>query len=149
MSDTQCLGRQTICFIIRGQRWASRRLSGPSAWRSRHRGNPGDQHRSRQKMLRRENAKLIVHGAPWQEANNIALSLLQADDAFIHPFDDPLLWHGLMRSRRQAIGLMLSCSLFAVVDCLRASLRDYSATTGLMYRSLPLKRKAAPRSTQR
>ncbi|EXI74358.1 MAG TPA: pyridoxal-phosphate dependent enzyme [Candidatus Accumulibacter phosphatis] len=45
-------------------------------------------------LLRLEGAQVIVHGPSWQEANVRALSLLAAGDAFIHPFDDPLLWHG-------------------------------------------------------
>lgn len=45
-------------------------------------------------LLRREAAEVIVHGASWQEANERAQSLLGEDDAFIHPFDDPLLWEG-------------------------------------------------------
>jgi L-serine/L-threonine ammonia-lyase len=45
-------------------------------------------------LLRREQAEVIVHGASFQEANAMALSLLTAADAFIHPFDDPLLWEG-------------------------------------------------------
>ncbi len=45
-------------------------------------------------LLRQEHADVIVHGATWQEANELALSLVGASDAFIHPFDDPLLWHG-------------------------------------------------------
>ena len=45
-------------------------------------------------LLRLENAEVIVHGASWQEANELALSLVGAADAFIHPFDDPLLWQG-------------------------------------------------------
>ncbi len=45
-------------------------------------------------LLRLENAKVIVHGASWQEANQHALSLLGDTDAFLHPFDDPLLWQG-------------------------------------------------------
>ncbi|TXH28843.1 MAG: pyridoxal-phosphate dependent enzyme [Elusimicrobia bacterium] len=45
-------------------------------------------------LLRREGAEVIVHGPSWQEANSLALSLLAAGDAFIHPFDDPLLWQG-------------------------------------------------------
>jgi L-serine/L-threonine ammonia-lyase len=49
--------------------------------------------RARQ-LLRLEGAELIVHGASWQEANDFALALLQPHDAFIHPFDDPLLWAG-------------------------------------------------------
>lgn len=45
-------------------------------------------------LLRLEEAEIIVHGASWQEANNFAHSLKGAADAFLHPFDDPLLWHG-------------------------------------------------------
>ena len=45
-------------------------------------------------LLLRENAEIIVHGVSWQEANDFALSLLGASDAFLHPFDDPLLWQG-------------------------------------------------------
>ena len=45
-------------------------------------------------LLARELATVIVHGASWQEANELALSRVGAHDAFIHPFDDPLLWHG-------------------------------------------------------
>jgi L-serine/L-threonine ammonia-lyase len=35
-----------------------------------------------------------VHGASFQEANALALSMVGEHDAFIHPFDDPLLWAG-------------------------------------------------------
>jgi L-serine/L-threonine ammonia-lyase len=45
-------------------------------------------------LLRREDAEVIVHGASWQEANAHAQSLVGATDAFLHPFDDPLLWQG-------------------------------------------------------
>ena len=45
-------------------------------------------------LLQLEGAKVVVHGASWQEANELALSLLTPSDAFIHPFDDPLLWEG-------------------------------------------------------
>lgn len=45
-------------------------------------------------LIRRENAEVIVHGLSWKEANEHALSLLGNDDAFLHPFDDPLLWTG-------------------------------------------------------
>ena len=41
-----------------------------------------------------QGAEVIVHGASWQEANALALSMLTPADAFIHPFDDPLLWSG-------------------------------------------------------
>ena len=45
-------------------------------------------------LLRQEGAEVRVHGASWQEANALAQSLLGPQDAFVHPFDDPLLWRG-------------------------------------------------------
>lgn len=45
-------------------------------------------------LLRQEGAEVRVHGASWQEANALAQSLLTDSDAFLHPFDDPLLWNG-------------------------------------------------------
>jgi len=45
-------------------------------------------------LLRMEGAEVNIHGASWQEANELALSLVGPSDAFIHPFDDPLLWEG-------------------------------------------------------
>lgn len=45
-------------------------------------------------LIRQEGAEVIVHGASWQEANERAMSALDADTAFIHPFDDPMLWTG-------------------------------------------------------
>ena len=45
-------------------------------------------------LIEREGAKIVVHGASWQEANAHALSRVEESDAFLHPFDDPLLWQG-------------------------------------------------------
>jgi len=45
-------------------------------------------------LIARERADIVVHGASFQEANAHALALLGEHDAFIHPFDDPLLWEG-------------------------------------------------------
>ncbi|WNW13607.1 pyridoxal-phosphate dependent enzyme [Pseudomonas sp. DTU_2021_1001937_2_SI_NGA_ILE_001] len=45
-------------------------------------------------LLALEGAEVIVHGSAWHEANQLALTLLRDDSAFIHPFDDPLLWEG-------------------------------------------------------
>jgi len=45
-------------------------------------------------LLLLEKAEVIVHGASWQEANEFAQVQIGADDAFIHPFDDPLVWQG-------------------------------------------------------
>ena len=41
-----------------------------------------------------ENAEVIVHGKSLEEAHRFALSLMQSTDAYIHPFDDPLVWRG-------------------------------------------------------
>lgn len=45
-------------------------------------------------LLSLEQAEVIVHGASWQEANAFAKSLVGTSEAFLHPFDDPLLWQG-------------------------------------------------------
>lgn len=45
-------------------------------------------------LLGLEGAEVIVHGKSWFEANELARSLQTAADAFVHPFDDPLLWEG-------------------------------------------------------
>ena len=45
-------------------------------------------------LIRRQHAEVVVHGASFQEANLLAQSMLTPCDAFIHPFDDPLLWQG-------------------------------------------------------
>ncbi len=49
--------------------------------------------RARELILGQQ-AEVIVHGASFQEANALAMSMLGPEDAFIHPFDDPLLWEG-------------------------------------------------------
>lgn len=46
------------------------------------------------KLLQQEQADVIVEGESWQDANAYALSITTANAAFIHPFDDPLLWAG-------------------------------------------------------
>ncbi|HRK85320.1 pyridoxal-phosphate dependent enzyme [Alcaligenes sp. SDU_A2] len=46
------------------------------------------------RLIQREKAELLVVGRNWNEANDHAQALLQENDAFIHPFDDPLLWKG-------------------------------------------------------
>lgn len=45
-------------------------------------------------LIRAEGAEVLVHGASWQEANALALSVVDEESAFVHPFDDPLLWQG-------------------------------------------------------
>ena len=45
-------------------------------------------------LLQMDGASVIVRGASWQEANEHAQSLIGKTDAFLHPFDDPLVWRG-------------------------------------------------------
>jgi len=45
-------------------------------------------------LIRQEGAEVKVHGASWREANTLAMSMVTNTDAFLHPFDDPLIWHG-------------------------------------------------------
>ncbi|ARU94324.1 pyridoxal-phosphate dependent enzyme [Tatumella citrea] len=45
-------------------------------------------------LLALEGASVQVAGSSWAEANQAALALAGENDAFIHPFDDPLLWEG-------------------------------------------------------
>jgi L-serine/L-threonine ammonia-lyase len=49
--------------------------------------------RARQ-LLRDEAAEVVVFGQSWQEAHEHAQTLLDADAAYLHPFDDPLIWEG-------------------------------------------------------
>jgi L-serine/L-threonine ammonia-lyase len=45
-------------------------------------------------LIKQEGAEVIVHGANWHDANALALSMVEETDAFLHPFDDPLIWKG-------------------------------------------------------
>jgi L-serine/L-threonine ammonia-lyase len=45
-------------------------------------------------LIRLESAEVITHGATWQEAHSYALSLIDQSSAYLHPFDDPLIWEG-------------------------------------------------------
>ena len=45
-------------------------------------------------MIEEQGATVTVHGASWQEANELALSEASDTDFFVHPFDNPLIWHG-------------------------------------------------------
>jgi L-serine/L-threonine ammonia-lyase len=45
-------------------------------------------------LIQQEGAEIVVHGSSWQEANALAESMVRETDAFLHPFDDPLLWQG-------------------------------------------------------
>jgi L-serine/L-threonine ammonia-lyase len=67
------------------------------------------------KLIRQEGAEVIVQGSSWQEANAFAVSMVGQTDAFIHPFDDPLLWQGhatlideIARSGMQPDAIVLS-----------------------------------------
>ena len=45
-------------------------------------------------LIRQEGAEVVVHGASWQEANDLAMSTVGESDVLVHPFDDPLVWQG-------------------------------------------------------
>ncbi len=45
-------------------------------------------------VLELYDAEVVVHGPSWAEADEHARSLLDSTTAYIHPFDDPLLWSG-------------------------------------------------------
>lgn len=45
-------------------------------------------------LIKLENAEVIVKGSSWQESHLFALDLSSDTAAYIHPFDDPLLWKG-------------------------------------------------------
>jgi L-serine/L-threonine ammonia-lyase len=45
-------------------------------------------------MIAQEGAQVVVTGASWQEAHQHALSLVDEQSAYLHPFDDPLIWEG-------------------------------------------------------
>ena len=47
-------------------------------------------------VMRREGAKVIEHGASWDDAHAHAVQLAESDPetVYVHPFDDPRLWEG-------------------------------------------------------
>jgi L-serine/L-threonine ammonia-lyase len=46
-------------------------------------------------LIELEGASVIVHGASWMEANDLAQSMLDDPSvAFVHPFDNPVMWSG-------------------------------------------------------
>jgi L-serine/L-threonine ammonia-lyase len=45
-------------------------------------------------LIEQEGASVIVHGASWMEANALAQSMLDHESAFVHPFDNPIMWAG-------------------------------------------------------
>lgn len=77
-----------------------------------------------------QDAEVIVHGDTWNEADVFARGLVREHDAFIHPFDDELLWMGhasmideIARSASQPDAIVLSVGggglLCGVVEGLR------------------------------
>ena len=48
-----------------------------------------------QRRIEREGADVVVHGAVWDEAHQLALEMASAPEAgLVHPFDHPLIWDG-------------------------------------------------------
>lgn len=46
-------------------------------------------------LMQQENAEVIVHGKSWVEANDLALTYVNSEAIYIHPFDDQYLWDGV------------------------------------------------------
>lgn len=46
-------------------------------------------------LMQQENAEVIVHGKSWVEANDLALTHVNSEAVYIHPFDDQYLWDGV------------------------------------------------------
>ena len=46
------------------------------------------------KLIEQEGASVVIKGNEWDGAHAHAQTLLKSGWAYIHPFDDPLLWHG-------------------------------------------------------
>lgn len=46
-------------------------------------------------LMQQENAEVIVHGKSWVEANDLALTYVNSEAVYIHPFDDQYLWEGV------------------------------------------------------
>ncbi|WPP70304.1 pyridoxal-phosphate dependent enzyme [Acinetobacter pittii] len=46
-------------------------------------------------LMQQENAEVIVHGKSWVEANDLALTYVNSEAVYIHPFDDQYLWDGV------------------------------------------------------
>jgi L-serine/L-threonine ammonia-lyase len=45
-------------------------------------------------LIESEGAEVIVKGEHWLEAHEYAMSLVDNQSAYLHPFDDPLIWQG-------------------------------------------------------
>jgi L-serine/L-threonine ammonia-lyase len=45
-------------------------------------------------LIESEGAEVIVKGEHWLEAHEYAMSLVDEQSAYLHPFDDPLIWQG-------------------------------------------------------
>jgi L-serine/L-threonine ammonia-lyase len=67
-------------------------------------------------LIEHTGAQVLVHGRSWAEANAHLQTLLGEGDAFIHPFDDPLLWdgHATMVDEVAAAGLRPDAVVVAV-----------------------------------
>ena len=45
-------------------------------------------------LIRDQGAAVVVFGQSWQESHDRAQTMLDEDVAYLHPFDDPLIWEG-------------------------------------------------------
>jgi len=68
------------------------------------------------RLIEQEGATVVVQGATWQEANALAQSRLDADTAFVHPFDDKELWagHATLIDEVARSGVRFDCVVLSV-----------------------------------
>lgn len=45
-------------------------------------------------LIKEQGARVIIHGENWNMAHTHALEICDEASAYIHPFDDPLIWEG-------------------------------------------------------
>jgi len=45
-------------------------------------------------LITATNAEVVIYGANWDAAHAAAQSACGPEDAYLHPFDDPLIWEG-------------------------------------------------------
>ena len=67
-------------------------------------------------LIEQERAEVVVHGASWQEANALALSHMDEDAAFIHPFEGEGLWdgHASLIDEVVSAGVTFDCVVLSV-----------------------------------
>jgi L-serine/L-threonine ammonia-lyase len=82
--------------------------------------------------IRGEGAEVVIHGRSWQESHEHAIETAGSDVAYIHPFDDPLLWDGhstmIDRSPSRASRQITWCCRSVAAGCSAESPTGFDVT---------------------